>query len=50
VRRIADREAMAALLLAESAPGDLILTLGAGDLNRFAEELVRRLGETRGVH
>jgi UDP-N-acetylmuramate--alanine ligase len=50
VRRIADREAMAALLLAELEPGELVLTLGAGDLNRFAEDLVRRLQETRGVH
>lgn len=50
VRRIAEREAIATLLLAEAEPGDLILTLGAGDLNRFAEDLVRRLGAARGVH
>ena len=35
---------------AELESGDLLLTLGAGDLNRFAEELVRRLGAARGVH
>jgi len=50
VLRIAEREAIAERLLAEAQPGDLILTLGAGDLNRFAEELVRRLGAARGVH
>jgi len=50
VRRIAEREAITALLLAEAEAGDLVLTLGAGDLNRFAEDLVRRLQETRRVH
>jgi UDP-N-acetylmuramate--alanine ligase len=38
-----DREALAALILAEARPGDIVLTLGAGDLNRFAETLVERL-------
>ncbi len=50
VRRFAEQAEIADLLLAEAQPGDLILTLGAGDLNRFAEDLVRRLGETRGAH
>ena len=50
VRRIAEQAEIADLLLAEVQPGDLILTLGAGDLNRFAEDLVRRLRETRGAH
>jgi UDP-N-acetylmuramate--alanine ligase len=48
VRLIRDREEIAALLVAEAEPGDVILTLGAGDLNRFAEELVRRLAAARG--
>lgn len=49
VRRMADRDQIAGALLAEARPGDLIFTLGAGDLNRFAEELVGRLAAARAL-
>ena len=44
-----EREDMAEHLLRTAAHGDLLLTLGAGDLNLFAADLVLRLGEARGV-
>ncbi|MCB9514892.1 MAG: UDP-N-acetylmuramate--L-alanine ligase [Candidatus Latescibacteria bacterium] len=49
VRRVGEKDAIAALLMDELEPGDLVLTLGAGDLNRFAEDLLKRLEATRGV-
>ena len=48
-RRVSDRDEIARLLLAEADEGDIVLTLGAGDLNRFAEELVTRLREKQGT-
>ncbi len=49
LRRFADREVMSETLLADAAPGDLIITMGAGDLNRFAEDLLARLAAARGT-
>ncbi len=49
VRLIDDREEIAECLLREARRGDVIITLGAGDLNRFAESLLTRLREKQGT-
>ena len=49
VRCIGDREEIVRCLLSEVREGDIVFTLGAGDLNRFAEELVSRLSEKQGA-
>ncbi len=38
----------AEVVLAEARPGDLILTMGAGDVTSLGQELVARLGKTTG--
>jgi UDP-N-acetylmuramate--alanine ligase len=43
VHCLADRSELLALLAREARPGDLVLTLGAGDLDEVAGELVERL-------
>ena len=43
-----DRDEARALLAAEVAPGDLVLTLGAGDIYRLAEDLVAEKVTTEG--
>jgi UDP-N-acetylmuramate--alanine ligase len=49
VRLIESRDEIESILLEEAREGDLILTLGAGDLNRLAEQLVTRLREKQGA-
>ncbi len=39
-RHLVDREEIAALLRERLEPGDVLVTLGAGNLNRFAEEFL----------
>ncbi len=48
VRRCPDRKAMAREILESASAGDLVITLGAGDLNQFAADLVTRLEAARG--
>lgn len=43
VRFIADRQEIVSALMEESRPGDVVLTLGAGDIREVGEELVREL-------
>ncbi|MCP4548914.1 MAG: UDP-N-acetylmuramate--L-alanine ligase [bacterium] len=43
VRHISDREELAAHLLQVVESGDIVITLGAGNLNSFADDLVERL-------
>ena len=38
-----EREEIAARLLEELEPGDILVTLGAGNLNRFAEDFLEKL-------
>ena len=45
VRQLDSRDEIARCLLREAEPGDMILTLGAGDLNLFAEKLLLQLRE-----
>jgi len=42
-RHLVDREEIAERLLEELQPGDVLVTLGAGNLNRFAEDFLARL-------
>ena len=44
VRFVADRAELAAAVAAELNPGDLCLTLGAGDLVELPDELIEMLG------
>jgi UDP-N-acetylmuramate--alanine ligase len=48
VHFVADREAVAASLLDRLRPGDLVLTLGAGDIWKAGEELLARLAAADG--
>ena len=43
VRYVPEREAVAEAVLAELQPGDLVITLGAGDIWRVGEEILQRL-------
>jgi UDP-N-acetylmuramate--alanine ligase len=43
VRFIPERDAVAEAILPELRPGDLVITLGAGDIWRVGEELLQRL-------
>lgn len=43
VHRITDKEALLRFLLAEARPGDLVLTMGAGDIWQVAHALGQRL-------
>jgi UDP-N-acetylmuramate--alanine ligase len=43
-RYVSDREALVDELLRVARPGDLVLTLGAGDISGVADQLLRRLG------
>ncbi len=43
VRFIPEREAVAEAILPELRPGDLVITLGAGDIWRVGDELLQRL-------
>ncbi|MDX1643820.1 MAG: UDP-N-acetylmuramate--L-alanine ligase, partial [Thermoanaerobaculia bacterium] len=45
VESIPGRDEAAAVLAAEVAPGDVVLTLGAGDIYRLGEELVASSGD-----
>jgi UDP-N-acetylmuramate--alanine ligase len=45
VRYLAERSTVARELVAALRPGDLCLTLGAGDLNEASREILRMLGE-----
>jgi UDP-N-acetylmuramate--alanine ligase len=40
---LAEREEMVAAVLSAAQPGDMVVTLGAGDIWRVGEEIVRRL-------
>jgi UDP-N-acetylmuramate--alanine ligase len=42
-RHLVEREEIAARLLEELEPGDILVTLGAGNLNRFAEDFLEKL-------
>jgi UDP-N-acetylmuramate--alanine ligase len=44
VEYLPDKTAIAPWLATRLAPGELVLTLGAGDIRRVGEELVERLG------
>jgi UDP-N-acetylmuramate--alanine ligase len=44
VRYLSDREELVAELLRVAQAGDLVLTLGAGDIGGVADQLLRRLG------
>ncbi len=44
-RCVGGLEDAAAVLAAEVAAGDLVITMGAGDVNRVGEELLSRLKE-----
>ncbi len=46
VRYFGDREALTEFLLRTVRPGDLVLTLGAGDIGGVADQLVARLGRS----
>jgi len=48
VRFVPDLADAAALLAAEARPGDLVLTVGAGDVWKVADDLVARLSAGRG--
>jgi UDP-N-acetylmuramate--alanine ligase len=48
VEAVADQATAIERLEAEVAPGDVVITLGAGDIYRLAEELVRQTGVTEG--
>jgi UDP-N-acetylmuramate--alanine ligase len=48
-RVVDDRDEIAGILMNEAVAGDLIITLGAGDLNLFAGDLVERLRARSGV-
>ena len=52
VRYVASRDRVAQALLDVAAPGDLVLTLGAGDIYRSADELLEllRAGATVPIH
>ena len=52
VRYVASRDRVAQALLDVAAPGDLVLTLGAGDIYRSADELLEllRAGVTVPIH
>jgi UDP-N-acetylmuramate--alanine ligase len=43
-RAVASFAAAREAIVAEAQPGDLVLTMGAGDVTRLADELVRALG------
>ena len=43
VEPAADAEAAVAAVVAEARPGDLVLTLGAGDVSKLSDEILRRL-------
>jgi UDP-N-acetylmuramate--alanine ligase len=45
VRYVADRTAVVELLAHTVRPGDLVLTLGAGDVGALADQVLQRLGE-----
>jgi UDP-N-acetylmuramate--alanine ligase len=45
VEFIPDRAEILARLAAESRPGDLVITMGAGDIRELGEELVETLGQ-----
>jgi UDP-N-acetylmuramate--alanine ligase len=45
VRFVPDREEAAPTLVALATPGDLVLTLGAGDVTQVGPEVLRLLGE-----
>ena len=47
VEFVAAREEVAARLLPRLAAGDMVLTLGAGDVYRVGEELLESLRERR---
>ena len=40
---VADREALLQLLATETRPGDLVMTMGAGDIREVGEQLVQAL-------
>jgi UDP-N-acetylmuramate--alanine ligase len=44
-----DPHAAAAAAAAEARPGDVVITLGAGDVSRLADEVLARLKEGRGA-
>ena len=46
----ADVNTMADTVMEELASGDLLLTMGAGSVDRVAHEVVARLEETPGAH
>jgi len=46
VRYHADVSTIAEALMAELSSGDLLLTMGAGSVDRVAHEVMERLGET----
>ncbi|MDH4146625.1 MAG: UDP-N-acetylmuramate--L-alanine ligase [Acidimicrobiia bacterium] len=48
VRYVASRAALAGEVAAELRPGDVCVSLGAGDITRLADELLARLGEPAG--
>jgi UDP-N-acetylmuramate--alanine ligase len=43
VRFVPDKAALAAAVAADLEPGDMVLTLGAGDVWRVGEEILERL-------
>jgi len=45
VRFVAEWDRAAPTLVGLTAPGDLVLTLGAGDVTRVGPEVLRLLGE-----
>jgi UDP-N-acetylmuramate--alanine ligase len=40
---VADKSELAKAVLDQAAPGDMVLTLGAGDIWRVGEEILDRL-------
>ena len=48
VRYVGDRAEVVEALLHTVRPGDLVLTLGAGDVGAIADQVRERLGSARG--
>lgn len=48
VEMVPDLKQLVERIVAEARPGDIVVTLGAGDITRAGDEIVRRLRETEG--